>query len=103
MGAMPKKTLRIVLRAPDRETLAKVVKEHRLDVGGGGARRLPDGTVMMEAYVNKEVLEGLTRDKQAFEIIEDLTEVGKQRRKEVGKGDRFEGGKIAPRGLAKKG
>jgi hypothetical protein len=103
MGAMPKKTLRIVLRAPDRETLAKLVKEHRLDVGGGGARRLPDGTVTMEAYVNKEVLEGLTRDKQAFEIIEDLTEVGKQRRKEVGKGDRFEGGKIAPRGLGKKG
>ncbi len=102
MGAHEKKTLRIVLRASDWETLARLVKEHRLDVGGGGARRLPDGTVTMEAYVNQERLEGLKRGKQTFEIIEDLTKVGKKRREEVGKGDRFEGGKKVPHGLGKK-
>jgi hypothetical protein len=102
MGAQEKKTLRILLCAPDRETLAKLVKEHSLDVGGGGARRLPDGTVTMEAYVNQEILGRLKRGKQVFKILEDLTEVGKQRRKEVGKGDRFEGGKKVPHGLGKK-
>jgi hypothetical protein len=102
MGAKEKRILRIALRAPDRETLAKLVKEHRLDIGGGGPRRLPDGVVTMDAYVPQELLEKLKKSKATFEIIEDLTEVGKQRRKEVGKGDRFEGGKKAPRGLGKK-
>lgn len=102
MSAKEKKILRIALRAPDRETLAKLVKEHRLDVGGGGPRRQPDGTLSMEAYVPQELLERLKKRKAVFEIIEDATEVGKQRQKEVGKGDRFEGGKKVPRGLGKK-
>jgi hypothetical protein len=102
MSAKEKKILRIALRAPDREALEKLVKEHQLDIGGGGAKRLPDGTISMEAYVPQELLDRLKRSKASFEIIEDATEVGRQRQKEVGKGDRFEGGKKVPRGLGKK-
>lgn len=102
MGAKEKRILRIALRVPDREALEKLVKEHQLDIGGGGPRRLPDGTVIMEAYVPHELLDRLKRSKVSFEIIEDATEVGRQRQKEVGKGDRFEGGKKVPRGLGKK-
>jgi hypothetical protein len=102
MSAEEKKNLRISVRAPDRDTLARLVKEYGLDVGGGGPRRLPDGTLVMDAYVHQEKLVRLTMGKEPFEVIADLTEVSKQRRQEVAKGDRFEGGQKAPRGLGKK-
>jgi hypothetical protein len=56
----------------------------------------------MEAYVPEEMLDSLKKAGGVFEIIEDATAVGKERQKEVGQGDRFEGGKIAPRGLGRK-
>ena len=102
MSAKEKRIMRIALRAPDRETLAELVKVYQLDIGGGGPRRLPDGTISMEAYVPQEFLDRMKKGKVAFEIIEDATEVGRQRQKEVGKGDRFEGGKKVPRGLGNK-
>jgi hypothetical protein len=101
MGVKEKKILRITLRVPNRETLAEMVQELRLDVGGGGPRPQPDGTLSMEAYVPEEMLEILKKRKTAFEVIEDATKTGKQRQKEVGKHDRFEGGKKFPHGLGK--
>lgn len=103
MSAKEERIMRIALKAPNREALAKLVKEFRLDIWGtGGPRRLPDDTIVIEAYVPEEALDKLKRAGGIFEIIEDATKVGKERQKEVGHGDRFEGGKIAPRGLGRK-
>ncbi len=102
MKAKEKKIMRIVLRTSNRETLTKLAKEFRLDIGGGGPRRLPDGILSMEAYVPEELLDKLKEAGGVFEIIEDATKVGKERQKEVGHGDRFEGGKKVPRGLGRK-
>jgi hypothetical protein len=99
----PKTIMRIALKGPDREALGKLAREFRLDTGGaGGARTQPDGTVRMEAYVPEEVLAKLEKAGATFEVIEDATKVGKERQKEVGRGDRYEGGKVVPRGLGKK-
>lgn len=102
MSAKEKKIMRIALRAPDRDTLAKLAKEHGLSMASIRPRRQPDGTLRVEAYVPPEMLERLQKKDAVLEIIEDATEVGRQRQKEVGKGDRFEGGKKVPRGLGKK-
>jgi hypothetical protein len=56
-----------------------------------------------EVFVTAQQLEALTKIEGCeAQVIEDATEVGKKRQREVGKGDRFEGGKKAPRGLGKK-
>jgi hypothetical protein len=56
----------------------------------------------MDAYVPEELLDELKRAGGDFEIVEDATQVGKERQKEVGHGDRFEEGTTVPRGLGKK-
>jgi hypothetical protein len=94
--------MRVRLTAPDRETLARQAKEFNLDIGGGGPRRLPDGTVSVEAYVPEGQLGALEQAGGALEVIEDATAVGRERQKEVGEGDRFEGGTVPPRGLGRK-
>jgi hypothetical protein len=38
-----------------------------------------------------------------LEVGENAAELAKQRMEEVGRGDRFEGGRVAPRGLGRKG
>jgi len=103
MNTKEKTIMRIALKGPNREALNKLVKEFHLDIwGAGGAKRLPDDTISMEAYVPEETLDKLKKSGGIFEIIEDATAVGKERQKEVGSGDRFESGKIAPRGLGRK-
>jgi hypothetical protein len=101
MSITEKDIMRIVLKAPNPESLAKFVKELRLGIGNR-PRRLPDGTLSMEAFATEEVLDKLKKAGGVFDIIENATEVGKARLNEVGKGDRFEGGKKVPSGLGKK-
>jgi hypothetical protein len=102
MSAREKKIMRIAIKAPNREALTNLAKEFPLDLGGGGPRRLPDGTMGMEAYTSEEVLDKLKLAGAVFDIMEDATKVGKERQKEVGRGDRFAGGKKVPRGLGRK-
>jgi hypothetical protein len=102
MSAGEKKIMRIALKAPNRETLARLVKEFRLHMGGVRPRRLPDDTLSMEAYVPEELLDELKAAGGVFDIIEDATQVSKERQKEVARGDRFEGGKKVPQGLGRK-
>ncbi len=96
------KIVRIGLTFRDRDALAKCRQEFRLDLGGGGPRRMPDGTVTTDAYVPEALLAKLKHAGVDFKVLEDMTATGEARQKQVGKGDRFEGGKKAPRGLGKK-
>jgi hypothetical protein len=97
------KIMRIALKASNQEILGKLVREFRLDTwGAGGTRRLPDGSGQTEADVQEKLLPKLRKAGSTIKVIEDATKVGKARQKEVGRGDRFKGGKIAPRGLGRK-
>ena len=101
MVTREKKIMRISLNVSNRETLVKFMRDFQLDIGGV-IRSQPDGTLNMEVYTPEEVLNQLRGAGAVFEIIEDATKIGIERQKEVGRGDRFEGGKKAPQGLGKK-
>ena len=92
---------RVVLYAPDRESLAQLLRKRLLDVGPVHAA---SGTKEIEVhlFVNEEQILQLRKDEWRLEVHENLSEVGRNRQKEVGKGDRFEGGNIAPKGLGTK-
>ena len=96
------KIMRITLKTANRETLGRLAREFRLDIGGGGPRRLPDGFIQTEAYVSEKLLPRIRKAGGNVNVIEDATKVGKARQKEVGRGDRYQRGKIAPRGLGRK-
>jgi hypothetical protein len=93
---------RIAIKSPDRKTLSRLMKEFQLDIGGGGPKRLRSGILFTEAYVPEETLEKLKGAGISFEVIENATDVGRERQKEVNNGDRFEGGKKVPSGLGRK-
>jgi len=103
-GDKESRILRVRLVAADPVALAEVLKLGPLDWGGRGPRTRPQGQIGGEVYVSPGQLEKLKKVLRCtVELIEDATEVGQKRQQEVGKGDRFEGGKKAPRGLGKKG
>lgn len=90
-----------VLYAPDRDSLARLLQEETLDVGPMHGR--PDSKEMeVHLYANKEQIEKLKKDGWKLDVQNNLSEVGRKRQREVGKGDRFKSGNIAPKGLGKK-
>jgi hypothetical protein len=103
MSTVEKDIMKIVLKAPNLKILAKFINQQRMRiVGCGGQKLLPDGTLSMDAYATEDVLDQLKKEGVVFDIIENASEMGRRRQNEVGRGDRFEGGKKAPQGLGKK-
>ena len=90
-----------VLYAPDRESLASLLRKEILDVGPMHKR--PDSKeIEVHIYANEVQIKKLKGYGWKLEVRENLSEVGRKRQQEVGKGDRFEGGKVPPKGLGKK-
>jgi hypothetical protein len=86
-----------------RETLAKLMQEPDLDVGCRPHPELnPDGSGTLLAYATEARIRELQAKGYRVERGENVSAVGRERQAEVGKGDRFEGGRIAPRGLGEK-
>jgi hypothetical protein len=80
-----------------------------MDLGCGGARRNPDGAWTVDAYVTEEVASSLERAGAGLEgagvrVIVDRQFAARMaaRQAEVGAGDRFQGGRAAPRGVGRK-
>jgi hypothetical protein len=92
---------RAILRAPNREKVSEVLRKKNLDVG---SMRSPRGAREVEVvlFVTQKQAEELKQEGWQIEVFENLSEIGRSRQQEVGKGDRFEGGKIPPKGLGKK-
>lgn len=86
------------------EALARVRREVDLDVGCRGPHfeANPDGTGTMLVYATEERIRALQAAGYRLERGENVSELGRQRQKEVGAGDRFEGGRVVPRGLGEK-
>jgi hypothetical protein len=93
-------TIRI---AVTRESFESLLKKFDLDVGcRPHFQQNPDGTANLTAFATKERIHELEGAGYKVEVGENASEVGRQRQAEVGKGDRFEGGRVVPRGLGKK-
>lgn len=103
MAKKNERIMKIALRDPKRKNLGKLVRKYNLDIWGtGGLEETPEGTATVEGYVPETALDKMKTAGLDFDVIEDATKVGKARQKQVGQGDRFEGGKIAPKGLGTK-
>jgi hypothetical protein len=95
--------LRVRLVAPA-DALVALIKSSRHDLGCGAPRVSPDGTAAVDAYITEKDRERLAKEHPRVKqtVLGDATAIGKERQAEVGKGDRFQGGKVRPRGVGKK-
>jgi hypothetical protein len=59
------------------------------------------GNMRLHAYATGEVIEILRKRGTKVEVLADALAEGKRLQKLVGKGDRFQGGRIGPRGVGK--
>jgi len=89
--------------AVTRESFESLLKKFDLDVGcRPHFQQNTDGTASLTAFATKERIRELEGAGYKVEVGENASEVGRQRQGEVGKGDRFEGGRVVPRGLGEK-
>lgn len=97
----PEDKFHVVLIAPDREALGRLIHKFDLDLGPLEPRR-DSKEIEAHFYATQAQIEQLRKAGLSLEVGENLSEIGRERQKEVAKGDRFEGGKIPPKGLGKK-
>jgi hypothetical protein len=62
----------------------------------------PDGTAQLTLFVSQAQVETLRGEGYEIEVGANLSARARERLAEVGQGDRFEGGKVPPRGLGRK-
>jgi hypothetical protein len=94
---------RVTLTAPDRGTLARVVRELGLDVDHQHPDEEKDEkTVHITAFLSEQQIAELKSRGWELRVEENLSAIGRERQKEVGTGDRFDSGKTQPTGLGKK-
>lgn len=87
-----------------RETLARLMEQFAIDVG---CRRPhidvnPDGSGTMLVYASEQRIRELRAAGYHVEQGENASALGRERQAEVGRDDRFQGGRVAPRGLGGK-
>jgi hypothetical protein len=86
-----------------RETMPTLLGSFDLDVGDRPmVEPKPDGSGSLLAFADDEMIRRLEAAGYDVEVGENVSEVGRQRQEEVGTGDRFEGGRVVPRGLGTK-
>jgi hypothetical protein len=90
-----------ILTASGREALGKLMKEQVLDVGHIHPKKDSE-EIEVHLYATKKQIDSLKDQGWQVEVGENLSEVGRNRQKEVGKGDRFKDGTIPPKGLGQK-
>ena len=89
--------------AVTRESFDELLRKFDLDIGcRPHVDANPDGTGKLLVYATQERIREIESAGYSVEVGENVSELGRQRQAEVGKGDRFEGGRIAPRGLGRK-
>ncbi len=90
---------------------AKVSEEQALELIGRGGfdygdhphfRRDPDGTGSLDLFVSREQIDGLRGEGIDVEIVNNQSARARERMAEIGEGDRFDGGKVAPTGIGRK-
>jgi hypothetical protein len=53
MSTIEDDTVRIRLNAADPGLLLRQAKDYELEIGGGGPRRLPDGSFSLDVYIKR--------------------------------------------------
>lgn len=95
-----KDIFRVELRAPSREALGDLLHNGALDFGP--IQQLASGEIIIDLFLRQTQIDNLQKAGWRLQVFENLSVAGHDRQMEVGAGDRFEGGKVAPKGLGKK-
>ena len=96
------KTLHVRIQARNEEALRELPIS-QMDRGCmGGVQTLPDGSMVLEAFVQEAVLKKIKDRRVKVQVLADVAEEGKKKQKQVGRGNRFTGENWIPRGLGKK-
>lgn len=95
------------IKAPTLEDLRDFADEARPDLGCRAIPRRTEGGFVIDAYMPEPQLRAAqslrTANRVTIRIIENATEVGRERQKEVGQGNRFAArSQQLPRGLGRK-
>ena len=92
---------KVEVQLTDRENLKMLLDTIHPDVAGRKAKK-KENYFVVEALLDEAQIEWLKKNGYTYKVIENATEVGKERQKEVGKGNRFENPNTVPKGLGKK-
>ncbi|MCE0761450.1 hypothetical protein LWC35_00745 [Pseudonocardia kujensis] len=88
------------VRSADPAALQRLLATEGVDPGCRPRPRWVGESIEIEVYVDEDALSGLNSDPTlVVEAAQNLRALGSAGRAEVGVGDRFDGGRIAPRGL----
>jgi hypothetical protein len=94
--------VRIVIRAESPQQLREILGKEELDLNCGGARQTRTGEWEIEAYTSPEVAYRLQQAGHRVEVDDQFEGRAAARRSDIGAGDRFQGGRVHPRGMGKK-
>jgi hypothetical protein len=98
---MEKKIMKIIIKAADEKTFTDLLVEYHLDTAG--EYRDKDGKIVTEAYVPSKKIDQLHKPGIEIEVVEDATQTGLERQKEVSSLSRFSLQSEGPiKGLGKK-
>jgi hypothetical protein len=98
--------IRIQIEAAELTDLRAFIDEIQPDVGCRAVAREVEGKFVVDVYIPEPQLQAArgarSSSRVAIRIVENATEVGRQRQAEVGEGDRFAERGTIPRGLGRK-
>jgi hypothetical protein len=85
------------------ETVTELLRRFDLDVGDRPhVEPIAERRGTLYAFAPQEQIREIEAAGYAIEVGENLSETGRQRMAEVAEGDRFDGGRVSPRGLGRK-
>lgn len=85
------------------DDFATLIETYPLDLGCRPHIEMnTDGTGTLQAFASEERIRQLEAAGYRVERGENVSALGRERQKEVGVGDRFQGGRVTPRGLGRK-
>ena len=94
--------VRLAIRSGSREQLRDVLRRENLDLNCGGPKKTATGDWVIEAYASQQIAARLREAGVRVEVDTEFEKRASTRRAEVGAGDRFQGGRIPPRGVGRK-
>lgn len=93
----PADKYRVVIEIARREEAQPLVRQRGLDLVQSEALE-DDKGFRLTFFLNDDEIEELRKSGYSLDVGENVSELGLKRQTEIGKGDRFDGGSVAPRG-----
>ncbi len=97
---MDKKIMKVIIKSTDEETFTGMLGQYQLDTAG--EHRDKDGKIVTVAYVPEKKIEQLRKPGIEIEVVEDATQIGLKRQKEVSSVNRLAASEGPIKGLGKK-